>query len=208
MSGDFNPGKYEQPDFAKDEVNSARTGLGIVLLGCFTFGQSIAAFSRIPGSAGGFFVMAQLLCIIAQAFCYEAFAESSGEPDALGIALPLFIQLVWFVVVIVATIRWRSKGFEAVTSQPGVGILHKWMPGQSLIKINLASDLVVAIPLIAVCFVSQSPILGRWYLAAIAALVFTHLWMDWQQRSEMNRMKYARRRAEQWSAMNKRSQWR
>jgi hypothetical protein len=208
MSGDFNPGKYEQPDFAKDEVNSARTGLGIVLLACFTFGQSIAAFSRIPGSAGGFFAMAQLLCIVAQAFCYEAFAESSGEPDAIGITLPLLLQFVWFVVVVMATIRWRSRGFEAVTSQPGVGILHKWMAGHDLVRINLASDLVVGVPLVIVCFLAQSPILGRWYLAAVFALVFTHLWMDWMQRSELQRMKYAKRRAEQWSAASKRSQWR
>ena len=208
MSEDFNPGKYEQPDFAKDEAKSARTGFGLLLLASFTIGQSVAAFSRIPGTAGAFFVMAQLFCIIAQAWCYEAFAESTGRQDMIGISIPLLFQFVWFVCIVVATFQKRAKGFEAVTSQPGIGILWRWMPNQDLIKVNLASDLLVAVPLIAICFLLDCPILGRWYLAATFALVFTHLWMDWQQRTEMNRIKFARRRAERWSSVNKRSQWR
>ena len=183
MSSDFNPGKNDQLDFVKDEVQSARTGFGLLLLACFTMGQSIAAFSRIPGTAGAFFVIAQLFCLIANAWCYEAFVQSTGKPDLIGITLPVTIQLIWFCVTIVATFRWRSKGFDAVTSQPGVGILYRWMPDYGLTKVNLASDLVLGVPLVAICFLLDSPILGYWFLAATFALVFTHLWMDWIERT-------------------------
>ena len=200
MSSDFNPGKYEQPDHIKEEVKSARTGFGLLLLGCFTLGQSVQAFSRVPGTSGPFFVIAQLFCIFVQVWYYQAFAESLGQHDLVGITVPLLIQLIWFVVTVVAAFRWRLRGVEFELTQPGIGILHRWMPNQNLPKTNFVSDLLVAVLLTTALFLLQSPILGRWYLMVAVSLTFTHLWMDWRERTELRRIQYAQRRAQQWSS--------
>ncbi len=199
MSTDFNPGKYEQPDHGKDELQSAKTGFGLLLFGCFAIGQSVLAFSRVAGTSGPIFVLAQVMCIIAQFWYYEAVAESVGE-DAIGIFIPILIQLGWFAYTIIATFRWRLRGVEFELAQPGFGILHRWMPSQSLPRINFISDLLVAVALTGTCFLLESPILGRWYLLVTFAVIFTHLWLDWRDSLEMRRIQEAQRRARHWSA--------
>lgn len=200
MSSEFNPGKFEQPDHVKEEAKSARTGFGVLLLFCFTIGQSIQAFSRVPGTAGPFFVIAHMFCIVAQGWYYKAVSTHLGQQDLIDVTVPLLINIIWFIGIVVATFRARFHGMEFMPTQQGVGILYKLMPDFRLYRINACSDMLIGAAVTTGFFLFQSPILGRWYLFTTFAALFTHCWMQWCMRAEERRVNDARRRAQQWSS--------
>ena len=199
MSSDFNPEKYEQPDLAKDEARSARTGLGLLLIAVFTIGQSIQVFSRVPGTSGPIFILAHLISVLLQVVYYTANVDAIGQSDSIGIVIPIAAQTIWLVYNIIALIQWRLRGIEAEINQLGVGTLYRWMNGRSAAEVGFASDMFFGTAITACCFLLSSPILGNWYLVATLGLLFAHLWMDFRQRREMQRFKNAKSRAEEWS---------
>ena len=163
-------------------------------------GQSIQAFSRVPGTAGPFYVLSYVACMIGQFWYYATMVETSGEQDLIGIGLPMLIQMARFVYVILSTFSSRFKGVEFEVFQSGIGILDRSMPNQSLPTVNFASDMLIAAIVTVSCFVLNSPILGRWYLFVSGAIMLTHLWMDWQNRTELRRLDEATKRARNLSA--------
>ena len=198
MTTDFNPSNHEQPDFGKDEARSARAGFAILLTGLLTIGQSVQVFSRIPGTSGPLFILAHLFGMLAQVAFYEVCVEANGR-DLIGIAVPIGLQIVWLICGIVSAFRLRQRGFETELNQLGVGILYRQMANQSAAAIGFTSDMLVSVGFTTICFLCQSPILARWYLVVTLGLLFTHLWMDWRQRTEMNRLNNARSRARHWT---------
>ena len=199
MSSDFNPGKHSQSDHAKEEVESIRTGFGILLFVCFTLSQSVQFFSRVPGTGGVLYVPAFLFCMIVQFLVCSALIQSSGQPDLISIELAFGIQFAMLIWVVIRTFVLRSRGFEAEINQFGVGILHRWMPASDSVKVGFASDMLIGICMTVFCYMFNSPSLGSWYLFMTFSLLFIHQWMAWLQRSEMQRLKQAQQRAQSWT---------
>ncbi len=198
MSEDFNPGKYEQPDYFKDEMKSARTGLGLLLLTIFTLGRSVQVFSRIPGTVGPAFLLAHLVSMFVQYWFYVGTVEHSGETDMIGIGWIIGAQFVWFAYGVCQTFRFRRLGIDVEFKDLGIGILQTRYPQMTMAQSGVLSDLSIAGAIMLVLFAFGSPISGVWYLVMIFALLFAHAWMEFRHRDGMQRMKDAKTRAQEW----------
>ena len=196
---DFNPNKFEQPDHAKQEIQSVRDGLGMFLIATHTLAQSVQLFSRVPGTSGPLFVVAQLFCIVGQFLFYEARVDAGGQADVIGIGIWFYIQLIWFVYGFIATFIWRARGLEVDIIELGIPVLCRRFPKANYATVAFCSDMLVAGLLTAVFYLTGSPILGDWYCVTAFVLLINHKWMYWREQTEKRRFMDAQKRARQWS---------
>ena len=191
-----NPNQSEQDKFAKEEMQSARAGFGILLIILFTVLRTVHIFSRVPGTSGPILIVAHMLGMVAQFWYYEANVEVSGQHDLIVITWLIALQCFWFTYGLFRTFYYRLRGMEFEVNDLGVGILYRRMNGSSAAAIGFASDMLIACSLATMLFLASSPIGGSWYMAMVVCLFFTHVWMQGMERMQLQRFRNAQSRAE------------
>jgi len=193
------PNDVNQHDYAKEQVESARFGLGVFLMFIFTIGRSVQLFSRVPGTSGPGLVLASLFSILTQVWYYQMNVDASGSSDSIAIEWVFLVQIVWFLYCVCATIWNQLPGYGLDLTDIGVGIFRRWLPNSENSVVGFVSDMALAIGLACFFFAFDSPILGGWYRAMVVWLLIGHVWLKARNDIELQRIKNARSRAEYWS---------
>lgn len=205
MSDDSSPWVPDKPppnklaeDFLKEEIKSARNGLGGFLIAGFAVSRNIQIFSRQPGTAGLHLILAWPVGAGLCGFYLYGHAEKFGEIDSLHPAWLLALQgIVWAAGVLITI--WNSFFGRRISVQElGEGFLFRTSHRLSRRATGIGSDLVVGTALVAVLFALDSPVQARCYLVILGCLSMCHACVLVRDLLYRLRIRDAKRRAGRW----------
>jgi len=188
------PAKHAE-EYLKDEVKSARNGIGGLLLIGHTLCRTVQVFSRVPGSCGGLMLFAWIPAVGAQAYYFQGNLELHGRQDAIDFEWLILAQTVWWSTGLLMTMVGRHRVAE---SNRGRGVLGSFLPGWSPAAVGMISDAVVGGALTALLFGFDSPAAAGWYQMMLALLLFCHSFEYACRWLIQQRIRAAQRRAQSW----------
>lgn len=187
------PGNLPE-DYLREEIKSAKNGLGGLLIGGFTAGRTIQVFSRVPGTSGGIVTMLWLIGFFLQSYYLFGHREKYGEVDAIPYELFLLTQGAWWCVhLLCGFFGPRRSDYEL-----GRGILCRFLPMYSHEAGGVISDVFVGMGLIGVLHLLDCPTQASTYYMILGLTLFCHVCVAGQKKSYELRLNAARKRAKNW----------
>ncbi|MEM8669445.1 MAG: hypothetical protein AAGG48_18110 [Planctomycetota bacterium] len=205
MSDDSSPWVPDKPppnelseEYLQEEIKSARNGLGAFLIAGFAVGRNIQVFSRQPGTAGLYLLVAWPLGAALCGFYLFGHAEKYGEIDKIHPAWLLALQGGLWALGALMT-GWNAIFGKRIPDQElGKGFLFRHSSRLTKRAAGAASDLIIGLCLLGVLYALNSPVQARCYAAILGWLQLCHLCVflrDWLFRI---RLRETKQRARRW----------
>lgn len=185
-------------EYVKEEINSAKNGIGGLLIIGFSVARTIQIFSRVPGTAGVTHLATFFLGSGLQAFYLVGHQQQYGRVDATDFQWLLVAQFAcWFVGFAALMVRGR-KSPRIRPNEAGRGLLSRYLPFLSHDVAGVVSDTLVGAALIGILYAIGSPIQANTYIVILGLTLFCHACVLGQRFSYRQRVRYAQRRAAKW----------
>lgn len=197
MSADRQPPDKKAEQFLKEEVKSARNGVGGFLIAGLAVCRTLQVFSRVPGTTGLYSQLAWLAGATIQGFYLFGHTEKYGRIDRISFESILTLQYLWWLVGVGIAV-WSSRRRTAnARLYPGRGIFFAhWMRDDFA---GLGSDAVIGIGLIVLFRVFGCPTLANWYSVILGWTVLCHALLFGHELWIRLRIRAAKRRSAYWN---------
>lgn len=187
------PPDNKPEDYIKEEIKSARNGLGLVLILGFSLGRTSQIFSRKPGTSGVIFQFAWVFGAAVQAAWFFSVTDQYGQTDAIPYGWILGIQ-GFFWLRDICKKQPRRIGFKHL----GTGVFEEKLTRLSPAAAGVVSDILVSLFIAMIFHLLQCPMQSGWYLTITAWISFCHACVVLQGWIYRIRLGDARRRAKHW----------
>lgn len=181
-------------EFAKEEINSAKNAVAVMLLLGFAACGSVHLFSRRLATNSLSLHAGQLLGALLPAVVYQGRVEATGAHDAVRFELLLLALVgIWLAATVVHLFRRGST--PTCQIEFGDSILSPLLPSKAA---GFLGDLAVAASLSLLFYGFASPIQGDYFLGLMTWLVFCHGWVFARRLLHQARRDAAVKRATNW----------
>lgn len=196
MTMDRRPPNKESEEFVKEEIKSARNGIGGFLIAGLTVCRTLQVLSRVPGSSGLYLNLAWVAGATIQGFYLYGHVQKYGRLDAISFEAFLILQYFWWLADVAVRVWFSRKRAASGRLYQGRGVFFgHWMRDDVA---GLASDLVVGLGLILFFRLFACPTLANWYSVILGWTVFCQGFMFARELWIRLRIRAARRRAAYW----------
>ncbi|MCA9178415.1 MAG: hypothetical protein KDB14_28335 [Planctomycetales bacterium] len=196
---DLPPPDKQAQDFLKDEIKSARNGIGAFMILGFSLARSIQVFSRVPGSSGLYFQLAWTIGVALQGFYLAGHVEIHGRVDAVPFEYLLILQgACWLVSFFILAVHWTLSTRPPHDKAMGRGLLTRHLPGLSEQKGGIVSDVAVGGLLIVLLLALRCPVQAACYRFMLGWTLCCHLAIYLRDAQYRWRIRTAHRRAARW----------
>lgn len=185
-------------DYLREEIKSAKNGIGGLLMIGFSVARTIQVFSRVPGTAGVTMLMIWMLGIGLQAAYLIGHEEKFGQVDATECVWLIVAQLGWWTLGAIRELFRTKRQTQIAVNEPGRGVLCRLLPFVSHDMGGAISDVVIGALLVVGLHAVGSPIQAGTYQVILGLTVFCHLCVFGQRLSYRLRVNAARKRARNW----------
>lgn len=205
MSDDSSPWVPDKPppnklseEYLKEEVKSARNGIGGFLMLGFALGRTLQVFSRRPGSSGLWLLLAWLLGVSLQGFYLIGHAEKFGRVDATPFEWLLAAQaLAWLFCFAIACAQAIGRRLPPM-NEVGAGILEKYLPKTMRRHAGIISDALIGGVLIVGLRQLGSPVQAGTYQVIVGWVMACHAGVFYRNWVFQQRIRSAKYRALHW----------
>ncbi|MEM8944777.1 MAG: hypothetical protein AAGD11_06290 [Planctomycetota bacterium] len=199
ITNDFNPGHLKTTDeLNKEQAKSAANGMGLMMLLGAAVTRTLLVFSRKPGTAGAYLVVAWGLGITIQGFWFHGHIENYGRIDATRFELLIAAQIAWWLVGLLITLWRMIRKRHAPERELGTGIFSRFFPHTTRHRAGLMSDLITGSLLAGLFHLLGSPVQCNWYLVMMGWIVIFYGVFYTQHTVYRMRANATRRRAQNW----------